>query len=114
MSVTLVKTRFIVGSNLPGCLPDNAPAVFVNFDEAACYLADEMRQWADSDDEQNDEYLAGVPESEQLDEWSSTRATVDSILSDDPIGPSSGEWSYRVANNDGWFTVWWLVTDISG
>lgn len=46
---------YLAGWNMPGYMPDNAPAGFETADDARSYIADEMRRYADENEETPDD-----------------------------------------------------------
>jgi hypothetical protein len=42
---------WVVGSNMPGYLPEGDPAAFAEWADAFGYLVDELRRWGDEDDD---------------------------------------------------------------
>lgn len=45
---------FSAGWNMPGCMPDNAPALFLDADDARLHISDAMDRAAEQEDESED------------------------------------------------------------
>jgi hypothetical protein len=116
-------TCWHIGHNIAGYLPESDVSCFLDRSEAAEALDDEMRDYADRDDDDAWEALADVPVSDYPtdeegnpdygDDTPSMLATVAAILTDD--GPErwaavdNGEWSGWAEDGSGRHVVFWLA-----
>jgi hypothetical protein len=104
--VTAMATCWHTHHNHPGFLPESEAQCHLTREDAAVAVGDDMRYYADMDDEDT---LATVDPSAYADEeayWASDDvpcmlATVESILRDDGPERVTGEWGARVEDGAG-------------
>lgn len=108
--------NWVIGRNMAGFLPESDPFVTDDWEHAAFCLREDMREFAEFDDDFTYQWLmdtadmADYPDYESSgygDDEPSTMATVASILKDD--GPRDGqEWAGWVEDNQGRRWEFWL------
>jgi hypothetical protein len=103
MSTTTTTGAWVAGYNQRGYLPelDELPA-FATRDAAWTWLVDEMRRYADQEDESVDDVDAYQ-----------MRSVVDSTVADASTDRSKpGDWSCWIEDQQGYQVVFWLRFDV--
>lgn len=97
---------WVIGRNLAGYLPESETYAYATWNDAMNALEAEMRDYADTDDEDAIQEL----DSESLDDdWPSMLAHVGAIWTDDT--PTSGDWSVQVPDSRDRPIVFWIQFD---
>ena len=112
-------TCWHIGHNLAGYLPESDVSCFASRGEAASALADEMRDYADTDDDITWDVLSDVPVSDYPrdengdpdygDDAPTMLATVGAILTDDGPDTVEGDWSAYAEDGRGRRISFWLA-----
>lgn len=93
-------TVWIVGNNLPGCLPDVAPYATQSREEALVALKSDAEDFAEEADNAADE----------IGEVGSNLAHVEAIFAKTDGGiPDTGPVSFTLTDNDGWGRVFFMA-----
>lgn len=95
---------WVAGSNMAGFLPDSDPTSFLKREDAADYVTDAMRDWAEEDDTREFERAADFGEVAEA----SSVAAVESLTAEDGPASVAGDWSYTIIANDGMAQAFWI------
>lgn len=96
-------SAWIVGNNLPGCLPDGEVSVHLTREDALIVLRADADQFASD----VDEVLDGLSEDHQ-DEYSPTEAHVGAIFAVDGEIPAQGPAIFILTDANGWARVFFM------
>jgi hypothetical protein len=116
LALTLIKGEdrgcWHAGSNRPGFLPEVTPGCYLTREDAVSVLTSDMEEWADTADDAFEELIdTTVPEDELNGcDQPSTRALVDSIVSDGDLDPSGkGDISLTLPDDNGNQMAFWAT-----
>jgi hypothetical protein len=105
---------WVIGHNIAGYLPESDTFAYATRREAVDALAEEMRRYADEDDENTlDSVTDGDGRVFTDEEAPAMRATVDSVLADDGPETTSGDWSSWIEDGSGCRIAFWLTWELT-
>lgn len=97
---------WVTGHNLAGYQPESDTHAYATWKEAVSALADEMRDYASTDDEAE---LATLPEDAYDDDYPTMEAHVGAILRDDGPHRQDEDWQCVVPDSADRRVVFWIV-----